>query len=179
MNNRIYISENHIDPNIFDSDFIFDTNVWLAIYGITTDNTNPQTKIYSNFYRKVLENNKKIYLLGTITSEYIHRSLKLRYDTDQSVNKRIKIHQQTNYREWLKQIADEVSYLIDDCEKLDDGFINSDPEGMCRNCIDKTINYNDLIISDICKTKNITLVTDDRDFSCEDINIVTRNRRLT
>lgn len=179
MSNRIYISENNIPSNIFRSDFIFDTNVWLAIYGVTTDNSNPQTRIYSKFYKEVLDNKKKIFLLGTITSEYIHRSLKLRYDTDPTVNNKIKIHQQLNYGDWIKQIADEVSYLMDDCVQLDDGFAQSNPEEMCRNCIGKTIDYNDLIISDVCQKNNITLVTDDKDFSCEEINIITRNKRLT
>ncbi|OAG75766.1 hypothetical protein Amal_02865 [Acetobacter malorum] len=179
MSNRIYISEKNIPTEVFNNDFIFDTNVWLSIYGLTTDNSNPQTRIYSNLYKLLLQNEKRIFLLGTITSEYIHRSLKLRYDTDSTVNRNIKIHQQTNYKSWIKEIADEVSYLVDDCIQLDDGFAQSNPEEMCRTCMEKTIDYNDLIISDACRKNSITLVTDDRDFSCENINIVTRNKKLT
>lgn len=179
MNNRIYISDAHIYPEIFNNDFIFDTNVWLSIYGLTTDISNPQTRIYSKFYKEVLTRNRKFFLLGTITSEYIHRSLKLRYETDPTVNRKVKIHQQSNYGSWISQIADEVSYLLDDCIRLDDGFAQSNPEEMCRNCVGKTIDYNDLIISDVCKKNNITLVTDDKDFACENINIVTRNKKLT
>lgn len=178
MKNRIYLTENNIPDNSIKNKLIFDTNVWLSIYGITANNTNQQTRIYSNFYKKALENKSKIYLLGTIASEYINRSIKMRYYADNTVNESLKIHQQAMYPQWIETISDEVSYLVNDCERLDDGFSLSNPEEMCRSCIGKEIDYNDLIISEVCKNNNISLVTDDKDFSCEEIEIITRNRKL-
>jgi len=178
MKNRIYLSENNIPSSSIRDRFIFDTNVWLSIYGIKANIDNKITRIYSSFYKKALENDCKIYLLGTIASEYINRSIKLRHDADSTVNRSLKIHQQAMYRQWIETISDEVSYLVADCERLDDGFSLSNPEDMCRSCIGKEIDYNDLVISAACKRHGITLVTDDRDFASEEIEIITRNRKL-
>jgi predicted nucleic acid-binding protein len=178
MASRIYITENNIPGAALERDLLFDTNVWLSIYGIMAHPSNLQTRVYSAFYKKALEAGRKIFLINTVASEYIHVSLREREKLDPHKTTAAKIHQQQDYATWMSDIADEVSYLNNDCEKLDDGFGVADPEKVCRRCVGKTINYNDLIIADLCRSKNLVLVTDDGDFSCEVLDIVTQNTKL-
>lgn len=177
MTNRIYISETNIPQVALARDLMFDTNVWLRIHGIAVDSADARTRTYSAFFKKALEANRRIFVMGTVLSEYIHRSLHLRAE-HVGWKGQPKIHQRPEYSGWLSGIADEVSFIMEDSIKLDDGFSISDPEAICRGCSSKTINYNDVIIVEMCKQKNLTLVTDDADFSNEPIEIVTRNRKL-
>ena len=178
MSKRYYIKERDFPAPTLERDVIFDTNVWLSIYGLRAVNQNAQTRVYSAYYKELLECKRSIYLVGTVASEYIHRSMKMREEAQPHATIAQKIHQQRDYAKWMDDIADEVSYLRDDCIRLNDGFDQSDPEVMCRRCIGKPLDYNDMIIADFCKSKGLFLVTDDADFSCEHIDIVTMNGKL-
>lgn len=117
-------------------DFVFDTNIWLFIYGLQAQNAIYQSTQYSRFFKDISDSGKKIYLLGTIASEYIHRSLQLRKDIfledlPEHLKKeysRKKIFNFQDYKQWMRDISDEVSFIMEDTIRVDDEFSHQNPD---------------------------------------------------
>lgn len=181
MTERLLINLPNIPDNYADRGLLFDTNVWLLIYGIHADPADRRTAAYSALYKKALQASCPIYTCQTIISEYIGVSLRLRASLTgwKPGNGNGKIHQQASYNIWTEEVADEVAAILADANCKIDNFDGSQVDTHLTQSGSENIDYCDLLIKECCTQHNLRLVTDDRDFSAQKLDIITNNRRLT
>jgi len=74
--------------------FIFDANIWLYLYWPNQNIYKDESRIYSDFLKKVRQSNSKIYLFSLILSEFINIWVNEFYRTQKKVYR--------NKKEWKK-----------------------------------------------------------------------------
>ena len=109
---------------------MFDTNVWLLIYGHSAGPPDSRTTAYSAFYKQALVNKCPIYVCQTVVTEYVAVSLRIRAKMAgwAPAPTAGKIHAQPDYPRWTTEVSDEVSYILADTKCLSDDFDGSNIE---------------------------------------------------
>lgn len=64
------------------------------------------------------------------------------------------------------------------CTRIERGFASVDVETLLNRYQKGKADFNDLILTQLCKRQGFTLVTDDVDFRGSELKILTGNRRL-
>jgi len=162
--------------------FLFDTNIRIYLYWEQIDSNVDIVNIYSNFFKTLLDQKKKIYITATVLSEFLNRSLRIDYDL-------LKKERWENYnykRDYrgssdYKKIVNHIKYALSSLYESvlfskNDNFWNINMVEL----LDGASNWdlNDLIISEVGSENNYWLVTHDADFKSEKINILTANTKL-
>lgn len=57
--------------------YLFDTNVWLYIYGPVAGSNAKKQRIYSNLLNSIIERRAVIFITSLVLSEYINRVLRI------------------------------------------------------------------------------------------------------
>lgn len=177
---RLLIGNADVPDGYATRGLLFDTNVWLLIYGINADPTDRRSLAYSALYKKALEKSCPIHICQTIITEYVSVSLRLRASVAgwQPSHGLGKIHQQRDYKTWAEEVSDEVAAILEGINCISDDFDGSRVDTHIKESGNNNIDYCDLIIKEFCVNRALRLVTDDRDFSSQNVDIITANRRL-
>ena len=166
-------------PQIPNKNVFFDANVLIYVFWPTlnSDSNSPAIR-YSSILGTLFRNGFKLYLNSTIVSEAINRVLRIEYE---------------KYK-----VAHNVSNLAfkDYRDSADGMLVQQDVFGMFNNrilnlfsvkekCLTKdmvksfltidSLDFNDKIIVDICKSNGFVLLTHDKDFANEDVDIISAN----
>jgi len=161
-----------------DRGFFFDTNVWYYIYGPSNFRSYAAEQ-FSNFYGKLVKSRRKIFAEPCIFTEFVNLYLRNAYQvycTERGLTNSFK------YKEFratqaasdcIDEIADVVSHIQKDCELIDSTFTGLDLDRLFALMRDKKVDFNDALYGATCQRHNFILVTNDRDCSALDIDIVT------
>jgi predicted nucleic acid-binding protein len=177
-NDRILITAADIPDEALARDVLFDTNVWLRVHGCLTDIADRATVIYSAYYKKVLDEGRKIFLPQVVVSEFVNVSLSMKASEAGWMRTQGKRHQHADYCQWINDISDDLYHITTDCIPVDDAFASIDLSEALTTCGSAKLDFNDVLISMTCSRLGIFLVTDDADFASQPIPIVTGNKRL-
>ena len=160
---------------------IFDTNIWMRLYGpycFTKDNHFE----YSEAFRNIRTNDTDILLNNIILSEFInafsrdiwkHHPHKARWEEFKDFRNSPEFEEVAEeIGLWMKEIKEMVSF----CDLKFDKEI---AEGYIDKYLCGSFDFNDIIIAEFSKLIRATLITHDFDFrGCEDITIVTAYKKL-
>ena len=155
-----------------------DANIWLFVYGPLAYNPN-KSRIYSNALRDIRRVGCQIFLDVVVLSEFINAFARLEYNQASPRPATFKAFRQTAaFKGIAKNIASTARRILKQCKRCDSNFVKADISAILTEYETGNLDFNDLIIAEICKQKALTLLTDDADFKGEDLIILTANNRL-
>lgn len=167
--------------------FFLDTNVWIYIkYGFYTE-TNDKTfrNWYTMAYRKMLDNDCKIFVDAFVLSEFVTKFSHLEFDrkvpkTRREDNKNnYKIFKGTNDgKVTAQEIVTHAKKIIEIAELCNMDYTFLKIEDRLNDFKNLNLDFNDLIYLEFCKSNDLVLVTHDGDFKNCGIPILTGNNKL-
>ena len=157
---------------------LFDTNVWIAIYG---NDPRSGRAIYSDFYASALKKDNRVFVSDQILSEYFNRVCKVEYQDlfgrDEWHLLKDRRKNDSDFRERVESVRDTCLNILDDCEyvhaALDRDTIGTILESASQGDLDLT----DAGIALCCENHDLILVSDDGDFADCGFPLVTANNR--
>lgn len=160
--------------------FLFDANVWLSISGPYQDSVAARASAYSGFYKHILANGGTVVLPKVVLSEFVNRAVYMQAKVANfQRDGRNKIHQSDEYEEWIREACDLSFHIVNDNSRVPDGFDTLDIPMCLSRAEAGGIEFNDVMIAEVCRRDGYVLVTDDADYAGYDIDIVTFNQRLS
>ncbi|MCY3972789.1 MAG: type II toxin-antitoxin system VapC family toxin [Candidatus Dadabacteria bacterium] len=158
----------------------FDTNIWLFTHGINRPN-DPKEKAYSNALSQIIKAKSRIYTDVLVVSEFVNTCAKREFSIRNQGGGKLSFKRFRN-SERFKSISSDVTResgkILKLCDRLESGFRTLNMQQVLDDYEEGRIDFNDLVISDICKRNKLILVTDDGDFRNEGIPILTANRKM-
>ncbi len=154
----------------FASEFFFDTNIWLLLYGKIADYQKNDQKEYSRLFGEIISRKSAIYINSMIISELANVILKFEFGIWQNANKVIN----SNYKKdfvGTEQYQKTVAYIttiinkilqLPNIIRIPDDFNSLNMGEILENF--KQVDFNDAYIYSITKSKNLILVTNDGDY---------------
>ena len=169
VNNYIFTSEDKL---------FLDANIWLYIYG-------PQkprgfwTNIYSQALARILAAKSHIYIDVLIVSEFInvYARQKWRLVAPQGQNFK-NFRRSSGFKPVAQDIAADVRHVLSHCSRIESGFATMDKDDLLNDYAAGNYDFNDQVITELCKKEGLTLITNDGDFRGQGIAVVTANRHL-
>lgn len=181
MNNDVYDARNY-KPSIGDN-FFFDTNIWLSVYGPIGDYNNWQAKHYSKLFDKLQKQHCDIYTDKIVISEYINRFARMEFiqcqeDLGLKNDEFKKFRDSGVFEEIAPEIAANLRKIIRFSKICNHEMDDLTLFEVADNFESGKHDFNDLIITEICRDKNLILVTDDGDFNNSNLKLVTVNEKI-
>ena len=161
-----------------EDELLLDANIWMFVYGPRKPG-DTRAAIYSQALAKILAAHSRIYMDVLIVSEFINTYARLQWRLLAPHIRQFKdFRQSTAFKPVAQDIAADTRRILKLCSRTETGFelveINAIMDAYAAGDAD----FNDQMLTALCKRKGLTLVTDDSDFGGQDIPIVTANKRL-
>ena len=77
-----------------------------------------------------------------------------------------------------KSITAACRKVLEFCTRIESHFVSLDIDALLSQYESGASDLNDLFLTDLCKSRNLTLVTDDGDFQGSGLKVLTANSRL-
>lgn len=164
-------------PDLSDAKLLFDTNVWLLIQGYFTNHKDPRVRLYSGFYEAALESGAQLFIPQTVISEFVNRAVRSRA-FESGWDGKGKIHHHQQYDEWIDDASNDVHHISTGATFLSDGFSEVKFDSIVEMTKESTLDFNDILIKEMCNRCGLVLVTDDSDFRGQDVTLLTGNPKL-
>lgn len=154
----------------FSDEFLFDTNVWLLIYGPIADYQKKDQREYSRFLANLIQRNRSIYITSMIISEFANVILRrdFRQWSDNQTIPNIDFKRDfVGTREYVDSVQ-EIKQLIVEIlslpiiTKIPDNFNSLNMDTILERF--DVVDLNDAYISALSQSNNYKIVTNDRDF---------------
>jgi len=159
-------------------ELLLDTNIWLFVYGPQRLG-NRNVAAYSRALAKILAAKCRIYIDVLIVSEFINTYSRMKWNVMGNPHGTFKnFRNSQDFKPIAQDIAADVGRVLKHCTRIDSGFEASNLEKLIAKYSAGDSDFNDQIITALCKRKGLKLVTDDGDFHGQGIPVVTENRRL-
>jgi predicted nucleic acid-binding protein len=169
--------------------YFFDANLWLKILKPPFD-LSQRDKKYLDFVQKFQNNpnHPKIVVTGLVLSEVINRYLREvsyhKYCKKKKILNPPKSHYKDDYRNSPEYLSDYIS-LCEDIKAFQN-FYELVPDGLGTDIRQKDIltsppqglDFNDHYYYKLAVKQGYTIVTDDKDFFVEDVEVLTYNNLL-
>ena len=158
-------------------ELFLDANVWLLIYG--PQNTgNARMHVYSSAFRRILEAKSRMYIDVLIVSEFINTYARLQWQL-KAPDKAFKAFRNSpQFKPVAQEVAGDIKRVLSHCLRIESRFDALDVDGLIDEYAEGGADFNDQVIRNLCRSRNLKLITDDRDFKGQGISILTANRRL-
>ena len=165
-----------------DSDrLLLDTNVWIFVHGPTTPG-NKRVTIYSNALKRILAAESTIHIDVLVVSEFINRYARLRHsvlkETAGAPADFKQFRRSADFKPVAQDIADAVRRVLKDCARTESLFSTLDIDALVDEFEKGDSDFNDQILTELCRNKGWKLVTDDGDFKGCGVPLVTANKTL-
>ncbi len=153
-----------------------DTSVWLLIVGPTTSYTK-RKDVYTQGLSRARRANSVLYTNFIVISEFINRFARIEMS-----NAMINDFKSFRRSELWSKTADEISrsvrLILKRSVLIDTGFEAIDHDALMREFETGSLDFNDQVLTRLCKSRNLTFVTDDGDFVNSGLDLITGNKRL-
>ncbi len=157
--------------------YLFDTNVWLYIYGPVAGSRPDKQKIYSNLLNDILSRKATIYITSLNISEYINVVLNIGFRQWKRSNDYANADFKRDYRstdDYKAQLEDaifQVQEILKVAEKRPDDFNAINIDDVLQQ-MSKNADYNDSYMLKSCEYGGMKLVSDDGDFKAIDSRVI-------
>jgi len=158
-----------------------DANIWLLLYGPQYNPGDPRVIAYSAAIKSILAAKCQVFIDVLILSEFINRWTRFAY------NVLPEMAHPTTFKDFRKsqafvRVAQETAVacrkVMAGCVPLESGFETLDAAKLVSDYETAQFDFNDQVLASLCETRQLKLVTDDADFSDQNLTILTANRRL-
>lgn len=179
MKNQVKSIKNY---NFNNSDRLcLDTNVWIYVFCPQKPH-DPLVEVYSKAFRSILETEGHIYINSLIISEFINRSAKFHFDLQKNNDNGIRnfksFRQSPAFKPIALNITADLKRILGLSSRLECNFTGLDINTLINKYGEGNYDFNDQMITELCKHNGLTLVTHDNDFYNHNIPIITANPRL-
>ena len=155
-----------------------DANIWLLLYGPQKPQGN-WVKIYSQVFQRILKAGSKIYTDVLVVSEFINRYARIKHELVAPCSKFKDFRKSPDFKPVAQDTAADVKKnILKHCRLIESGFSTVGMDDLLDEYAAGESDFNDQVITELCKTNGLTLITNDADFKCKDIPILTANNRL-
>ena len=176
MNHKTGAVENH---NFTAQDRLFlDANIWMYLHG-------PQKqrgywrRTYTPVLNRILKAGSQIYIDVLVLSEFINRYARLEWELSQPPRRMFKAFRNSpDFKPIAQDIVNDVKQIMNHCSRIESGFATLDMDNLLAEYADGNADFNDQVITELCKSNGLTLITHDSDFRTQDISILTANPSL-
>lgn len=165
--------------HISNKNVFFDANVLIYIFWPTVgSNPDSPASRYSSILGALLTNGFKLYLNSVVVSEVVNRILRIEYEKYKVA------HDVSNlaFKDY-RDSADGMQVQQDIFDMFNNRIFNL--FSIKEKCLTKdmvksfltidSLDFNDKIIVDVCKSNGFVLLTHDRDFVSENVDIISAN----
>ncbi|MBW2557679.1 MAG: PIN domain-containing protein [Deltaproteobacteria bacterium] len=159
---------------------LLDANIWLFVYGPQKP-TDTRVTTYSEALAKILAAKSCIYIDVLIVSEFVNTYARLKWRLLPESSRPIYFKQfrkSTEFNPVARDIAADVKRMLQHCTRVESGFESLAIDTLVDEYAAGDSDFNDQILTALCKNKGLTMVTDDADFKGQGIPIITANKRL-
>jgi predicted nucleic acid-binding protein len=164
-----------------EDELLLDTNIWFSIYGPAKPG-DWRTRVYSKALSKMLAASSRICLDVLILSEYInryahlkHNILKVRPGIDPDFKR---FRKSPDFKPVASDIAGDVRQILKHCERIESDLPAIDIDALIGEYGKGDSDFNDQVLAELCKRRNLKLVTHDGDFKDRGLTILTANKAL-
>lgn len=157
-------------------EFLLDTNIWLLVYAPHGPKDN-RVAVYSQALSRIIAAQSRIYIDILIVSEFINTYARLKWKLMSCLDFK-QFRNSKDFEPVAQDIAADVKRVLQHCRRVDDNFESLEIDSLIDEYATGFSDFNDQILTTLCKRKGLTLVTDDGDFKGQGIPVVTANKRL-
>ena len=157
---------------------LLDTNIWLFLYGPQSPKSNPKVDIYSRAFNKILHAKSHIYIDALIVSEFINRYARIKQDLLLSKTSFKRFRQSQEFQAVASDIVADVKRVLQHCTQVECDFEVLAMDDLLHEFKTGYFDFNDQVLTALCKRRKLMLVTDDGDFDPAEIAVLTANRAL-
>ena len=155
-----------------------DTNIWLYLFG-PREPRNHWNQIYSQVFNRILNANSQIYIDVLVVSEFINAYARMKQKVVAPRINSFKIFRNSSYFKLVAEdIAADVELVLSYCSKIESSFTALSMSALLADYAAGDFDFNDQVITELCKSNGFTLVTNDSDFRAQEIPILTANQSL-
>ena len=166
------------DYNFTFQDRLFlDTNIWFYLYGPEGSKSH-WVQLYSTVFNRILSAKSSIYIDVLVLSEFINTYARTQW---RFVARHIEFKDFRNsprFKPVAQEIEAKVKSILGHCSRIESGFSTLTIDDLITDYAAGNSDFNDQVITEICRSSGLTLITHDRDFKGQGITILTANRRL-
>ena len=161
-------------------EILLDANIWLYLFPPPANPKQYFAEGYSRAFHKLLGAQAQPVLDPMVLSEYLNRYCRIEWQGQRSTQgMSFKEFRQCAYFQSVASSAHGYAKkILDKCQVHS---IPADKLDICQALDDfesGLVDFNDAILVDVCKKRNLKLMTNDGDFQRGGIEILTTNRRL-
>ena len=163
-------------PDLSGRTVFFDANIILYLFWPVFSKGN-KLQHYSSIFGKLHSNKNPLAINTFVLSEVINRVLRIEWDNKTKKNIEFKLFRNSSEGQSIqKDIFDITKNKILKYFQVIDKQLTTDN---IKNMLSlDTLDFNDKIILDVCKTHNMILLTNDADFANADIDILSANQKI-
>lgn len=165
--------------NFTSQDKLFlDANIWLYLYGPPKPRSYWRP-IYASVFNYMVRAKSRIYIDVLVVSEFINAYARMKQKVVAPYINTFKNFRSSPYfKPVAEDIADDVELVLSHCLKTESGFTALPMDDLLADYISGDFDFNDQVITEICKNNGFTLITNDSDFKTQEIPILTANSNL-
>ncbi len=155
-----------------------DANIWLYLYGPPKPRSYWRP-IYASVFNRMVKAKSRIYIDLLVVSEFINAYARLKWrDTSSYPNTFKTFRSSSDFKTVAQDIATHVQQIMKHCTRIESDFVTLPIDDLLADYISGDFDFNDQVITEICKNNEFTLITNDSDFKTQDIPILTANSNL-
>lgn len=173
--NIVDISNQHFSSG---DKLLLDTCVWLDIYYHRSSGRN-RVVAYSAALRDIKVAKSDIYITECVLSEFINRYARLEQKIKAPSSSDFKAFRATaQFKGIAQDIAMACKRILSSCNWCNSNCSSQDIDSILHDYAAGGKDFNDQIITHLCKSNTLTLVTHDADFADCGLNILTANNSI-
>lgn len=169
--------------------FLLDTNIWMYLYGPNPPN-DPYVQRYSDALKRILDAGCRIYINLLIVSEFINAYSRAQWRIQlkqwqgmqdprfQQFEDFKKFRNSPYFEAIASVISIEVRALLNTCECIEHEYSKHEIHSVLNDFATGKFDFNDQLLSEFCRKKELIFVTHDSDFKNVDIPVLTANKKL-
>ena len=155
-----------------------DTNIWLYLYGPPKPRSYWRS-IYASVFDRMLRVKSRIYIDVLVVSEFINAYARLKWRDASSYPNAFKTFRNSpDFKPVAQNITTHVKQIMKHCTRVESDFVTLPIDDLLADYISGDFDFNDQVITEICKNNGFTLITNDGDFKTQEISILTANAKL-
>ena len=155
-----------------------DANIWLYLYGPPKPRSYWRS-IYESVFNRILRSKSRIYIDVLVLSEFINAYARLKWRDASSYPNTFKtFRSSSDFKAVAQDIATHVRQIMKRCTRIESSFATLGMDDLLNDYATGDFDFNDQVITEICKNNGFTLITNDGDFNTQQIPILTANRTL-
>ena len=163
-----------------DEQILVDTNVWLYLFPAPTDPSNRFATQYSTAFSSLVSAKAQPVLDPMVLSEYLNRYIRIEWQGNYK-SRYPKFKDFRNSSDFLSVSSAAETFakrILNFCQIHSIPANELDLNQVLTEFSTGGVDFNDALLVDICKKRNLKLMTNDGDFQDGGIEVLTTNPRL-